>query len=225
MSDLINRIADAIEAEIHEAWTESDADFIRGMEYAISIVKAVDIRTDGDTISRADAMGAVQDHFNAGGFKGYDDGQKMMDRIKALPSAEQVTGKLKNPDDSLLTADSEACKEQKSKLDLISRQDAIRKCCGEKCGCEREDCGYTECCSEVSRLEQLPSAPDSRQRGEWVRLEREENVYDLHGVPTYGVNYMCDKCGFITTAIQDHFAQYRWCPSCGARMYKGGEEE
>lgn len=35
------------------------------------------------------------------------------------------TGKLNNPDDSLLTADSEACKEQKSKLDLISRAEAI----------------------------------------------------------------------------------------------------
>lgn len=43
-----------------------------------------------DLISRADAMGAVQDHFNADGFKGYDDGQQMMDRIKALPSAEAV---------------------------------------------------------------------------------------------------------------------------------------
>ena len=43
-----------------------------------------------DLISRADAMGAVQDHFNANGFKGYDDGQKMMDRINALPSAEAV---------------------------------------------------------------------------------------------------------------------------------------
>jgi hypothetical protein len=40
-----------------------------------------------DLISRADAMGAVQDHFNADGFKGYDDGQTMMDRIKTLPSA------------------------------------------------------------------------------------------------------------------------------------------
>lgn len=45
-----------------------------------------------DYISRADAMGAVQDHFNANGFKGYDDGQKMMDRIKALPSADAVYG-------------------------------------------------------------------------------------------------------------------------------------
>ena len=45
-----------------------------------------------DYISRADAMGAVQDHFNADGFKGYNDGQKMMDRINALPSADAVHG-------------------------------------------------------------------------------------------------------------------------------------
>ena len=39
----------------------------------------------------------------------------------------QVTGKLNNPDDSLLTEESDECKEQKSKLgsDLISRQAAI----------------------------------------------------------------------------------------------------
>ena len=37
-------------------------------------------------ISKDDAMGAVQDHFNANGFKGYDDGQKMMDRINAMVS-------------------------------------------------------------------------------------------------------------------------------------------
>lgn len=41
-----------------------------------------------DTISREDARNAVQDHFNDDGFKGYFDGQKMMDRINALPSAE-----------------------------------------------------------------------------------------------------------------------------------------
>ena len=45
-----------------------------------------------DLISRADAMGAVQDHFSADGFRGYDDGQKMMDRIKELPSADAVQG-------------------------------------------------------------------------------------------------------------------------------------
>lgn len=43
-----------------------------------------------DYIKREDAMGAVQDHFNDNGFKGYDDGQKMMDRINALPSEERL---------------------------------------------------------------------------------------------------------------------------------------
>ena len=41
-----------------------------------------------DLISRADAMGAVQEHSDAGGFKGYDDGKKMMSRIMVVPSAE-----------------------------------------------------------------------------------------------------------------------------------------
>ena len=40
--------------------------------------------------------------------------------------SEQVTSKLKNPCDSLLTEDSEDSKEQKSKLDLISRQATIK---------------------------------------------------------------------------------------------------
>ena len=55
------------------------------VEMAIEALRA---KIDGDLISRADAMGAVQDHFNAYGFKGYYDGQRMMDRINALPSAE-----------------------------------------------------------------------------------------------------------------------------------------
>lgn len=45
--------------------------------------------------------------------------------IGSLPSAEQVTSKLNNPCDSLLTDESNGSKEHKSKLDLISRQDVI----------------------------------------------------------------------------------------------------
>ena len=75
---------------------------------------------------------------------------------------------------------------------------------------------------DKAAIESLPSAEP--KTGEWVMLERVENVHDIYGVPTWGVNYMCDKCGFITTAIQDHFSQYKFCPNCGARM-KGGEDE
>lgn len=43
----------------------------------------------------------------------------------AIEALQQVTGKLKNRCNSLLTADSDECKEQKSKLDLVSIQMAI----------------------------------------------------------------------------------------------------
>ena len=81
MRDIINQIAEAIEAEIHEAWTESDADFIRGMEYAISIVRALDIRTDSDLISRQNAIAEFRD-----GRDVYD----IMESIEEVPSADAV---------------------------------------------------------------------------------------------------------------------------------------
>jgi hypothetical protein len=80
-----------------------------------------------DTISRADAMGAVQDHFNADGFKGYDDGQKMMDRINALPSADAVP-QLKQTD-TLIIADAlrYLAKDTERHLADRTRADALRQ--------------------------------------------------------------------------------------------------
>ena len=118
----------------------------------------------GDLISRADAIRAVAEHFS------FDDGcsniYKDIDYYKgiaehilknvpsALPSAEQVTGKLKNPCDSLLKSDSYECKEQKSKLDLISRADAIEAVC-EDCEWERK---CHEECTHIETLKALQSA-------------------------------------------------------------------
>ena len=101
--------------------------------------------------------------------------------------------------------------------DLISRQDAIAEM---KALYEWHDTVTED--RAVYHLKRLPSAEP--KTGKWVMLERVENVHDIYGVPTWGVNYMCDKCGFITTAIQDHFSQYKFCPSCGARMNWGEEE-
>ena len=64
-----------------------------------------------DLISRADAIEAVENNSYGMGSRA------SVKAIKALPSVEQVTSKLKNPCDSLLTEDSEDSKEQKSKLD------------------------------------------------------------------------------------------------------------
>ena len=48
-----------------------------------------------DLIKRQDAQMAVQDHYNKDhGFRSYEDGQRMLNKINALPSA-QKTGKWK----------------------------------------------------------------------------------------------------------------------------------
>ena len=41
-----------------------------------------------DYISRWDAINAIQEHFTEDGFRGYKDGQKMLDRINAIPAAD-----------------------------------------------------------------------------------------------------------------------------------------
>ena len=91
-----------------------------------------------DLIRRADAFEAKLEYRNEDMWdkekstynKGWNDcNDAWVAIIKALPSAEaiQVTDKLNKYDDSLLKTDSEACKEQKSKLDLISREDVVRE--------------------------------------------------------------------------------------------------
>ena len=65
--------------------------YTSGYQEALDMaIEALQDKINEDLISRADAMGAVQDHFNAYGFKGYYDGQRMMDRINALPPAGLV---------------------------------------------------------------------------------------------------------------------------------------
>lgn len=92
-------------------------------DMAIEALKAP-TDTPTDLIGRDDAIEAMcgaclDDGSYCGGLC------DLTDAINGLPSEQQVTGKLNNLDDSLLTADSEACKEQKSKLDLVSRADVI----------------------------------------------------------------------------------------------------
>ena len=80
---------------------------------------------------------------------------------------KQVTGKLKNPDDSLLTADSDKCKEQKSKLDLISRQAAIEAFCDDCAGLKPGQCEYWDKCESQNVLKSLP--PSERDEVEYYR--------------------------------------------------------
>ena len=69
-----------------------------------------------DLISRADAIEAVARDIPFITFT--EDYRRTAERIiGTVPSAEQVTSKLNNPCDSLLTDDSAECKEHKSKLE------------------------------------------------------------------------------------------------------------
>lgn len=242
------------------------------------IMNAPTIEPNGDLISRQDAIAYFFRPYSNEELYSNIDIEKA---LNALPSAEQVTGKLNNPDDSLLTGGSDACKEQKSKLDtisremalaefrdgrdvydimesieelppaetptvlekhqlseetptntstdLISRQDAISEI--HKYFVEEIDKTPTEidedgdelyadmptvnsllaCNKELSkRIKSLPSAPDSRQRGEWI-FKPKDAIELMFTKPK------CSKCGF-ESADGGNF-----CSNCGADMR--GEDE
>ncbi|MEE1163505.1 MAG: hypothetical protein UHU21_07410 [Lachnospiraceae bacterium] len=200
--------ADALNKKLCETTT-----FIKdGEEFQRMINDAPTIKLDGDTISRQAAILAITGEPPEAHYPSW-----YAERIKSLPSApsaeaEQVTGKLNNPDDSLLTADSEACKEQKSKLDLISRQDAISAVWN-----------HVTRDATTEELEQLPSAPDNRQRGEWVW---KKDAMD------WGIGaWVCNKCGCRPNTLWSTkrdsiplaYAGSRFCGYCGA--YMGGQND
>ena len=49
-------------------------------------------------------------------------------------------------------------------------------------------------------------------------------MHDIKGNLSWGNWYVCTGCGFATTAIEGHITQYKYCPSCGARM-DGDDDE
>lgn len=101
--------------------------------------------------------------------KGYEQG-----REEAL---KQITGKLKNPDNSLFTADSEANKEQKSKLDLISRAEAIEAVTGALDAIDHVPKWVFD--KLTSAIVILPSA--DRPKGEWTTAEVAELLANIFG--------------------------------------------
>lgn len=68
----------------------------------------------------------------------------------------------------------------------------------------------------AKQINALPSAPDSRQRGEW------EPLTDYIG----NEYFECSKChdAFYVEFGTPEDNNYNFCPNCGARM-NGGEEE
>lgn len=57
-----------------------------------------------------------------------------------------------------------------------------------------------------------------RKQGKWLFSKRLEDVYDLYGMKSWAVRYRCSNCNFSTEFIENHNAQYRYCPQCGVCM-------
>lgn len=61
--------------------------------------------------------------------------------------------------------------------------------------------------------------------GNWIIKDDKEQGYDIAGIKTWYIQIMCDKCGFIKTAIEGHTGRYKYCPNCGCRMIEPQERE
>ena len=115
--------------------------------------------------------------------------------------------KEKNRSDSFLTDSSDDCKESESKLDLISRQDAIKtviRMCSPICDGELEKKAYTDCV--VAEINSLPSA--EAVQGEWIDID---NYYRMATCSHCLKVAMFEKWG-------EHTRPYNFCPNCGVRM-------
>lgn len=70
----------------------------------------------------------------------------------------------------------------------------------------------------VDGIGNMPSVQPKPKTGHWIIKEGREQGYDIAGIKTWYIQIMCDKCGFIKTAIEGHTGQYHFCPNCGAKM-------
>lgn len=130
--------------------------------------------------------------------------------LEALPpvSQKQVTSKLKNPCNSLLKPDSDECKEQKSKLDCISREQAIEAIADIEV-INHDQLNIRE--GAVFMLEQLPPVTPTERTGEWI----EDGYYDYQ---YYVCSYCGQECGVQNNGVEIEPLRTKYCSNCGARM-------
>ena len=103
----------------------------------------------------------------------------------------------------------EPCEDAISRQAVIENQKLIYK---EYCKTDHEKALM----EELARINQdLPPATPKQKMGRWIIKDGKEQGYDIAGVKTWYIQIMCDKCGFIKTAIEGHTGQYKYCPNCG----------
>ena len=71
---------------------------------------------------------------------------------------------------------------------------------------------------QTKKPTEFPAIEPERENGEWEEIEVIPEAYDIAGVKTWASKMRCNQCGFTTFAIEGRFAQYNFCPNCGADM-------
>lgn len=159
--------------------------------------------TTTDCISRQDAINAMCRECSHSIF-----GEWCMDDctevaiLKNLPpvNQKQITGKLEPVENATSEGEESTMGQPKSKLDLISRQEVlgyIDRLTGSGLG-KVKSLEYIK--KYVERMES-----SERESGEWIKND----------------DYVCDQCGYHMIVGG---GAYNFCPNCGAKMNKGGDD-
>lgn len=190
----------------HTKDIEHAKNFIRLGEIYMESAEAVPEAPSGDLISRADAIGAVRklisDTLTDSADVVYNSAMRDgIDAINALPPAEGGDADMNEVKPQYMQAS------PSNGADLIRREDAIDVVTDIQDGSGQR---YYLAVSLVDKIRSLPSA--EAVQGEWKR------------VPTRTYKGECTNCGFRHIFMDGHDSQYRFCPNCGAKMFrKDGE--
>ena len=98
-----------------------------------------------------------------------------------------------------------------SSTDCISREAAIRACCGMSrfTGIDEAPYEYVE-----DVLRELPSVKPKERTGHWIAVYQGDEI----------INYRCSECEFGNTFGKNTDGMY-YCPNCGARMVGSEDKE
>ena len=149
--------------------------------------------------------------------------QKMIDDAPTIEPSEQVTSKLKNPCDSLLTEDSEDSKEQKSKLEQTCKD---CKFCA-SCIMSAPDGQWKSC--KYFEPSDKSAEPQLDVYAQEYKAYRDAHPYGTDKAPSVSAErsgewifngYADEKKSWFICSECDHsqFHKSNYCPNCGARM-------
>ena len=100
----------------------------------------------------------------------------------------------------------------------IDADAVVRKMCGNRCGCERYECGGDVPCETVDMIESAPTiSPDeARGIGKWEDVSVHDNIQNIMIAAM-----RCNVCKRYHNEVY-HYGNptemARYCPVCGAKM-------